>query len=296
MAMEQFLFHLISGAFRIIGLIPRHTAEKLSRHLGRLWFWLDRRHRQVAINNLTYVFGYEKSPSEIRQMARRIFANLVMILFEIGWSHGATSKEIPRHIRFDGVHNLHAAHRKGRGVLVLTGHLGSWELLADAAGMLGYPINVVYRPMDFNPLDKFFERFRTRSGARLFSKAHAMRKILRSLKDNELVGILLDQNSGRRAGVFVDFFGQSACTNKGLAMIAQKTRAPVVPIFLVREADAYRMMIGPEIPLIETGDKNRDVFENTRQYNRVLETMIRRYPEQWFWVHRRWKTRPKNED
>ena len=294
--MERILFHIISGAFRIIGLVPQQTAEKLSRCLGRLWFLLDRRHQQVAINNLTYVFGYEKSPSQIRQMARRIFANIVMILFEIGWSQGGSSKKIARRIRFDGVHYLHQAHRKNRGVLVLTGHLGSWELLADAAGMLGYPINVVYRPLDFKPLDAFFERFRTRSGARLFSKAHAMRKILRSLKDNELVGILLDQNTGRRAGVFVDFFGQSACTNKGLALIAQRMRAPVVPIFLVREADAYRMIVGPEIPLIETGDKDRDVRANTRQYNQVLEIMIRRYPEQWFWVHRRWKTRPKIQD
>jgi len=294
--MKRILFHIISGTFRVIGLIPRRIAEKLSRCLGRLWFLLDRRHQQVAINNLTYVFGYEKSPTQIRQMARRIFANLVMILFEIGWSHRASHEEIVRQIRFDGIHHLRTAYRRGRGVLVLTGHLGSWELLADAAGMLGYPINVVYRPFDFRPLDAFFENFRGRSGAQLFSKAHAMRKILRSLKNNELVGILLDQNTGRRAGVFVDFFGRSACTNKGLALIAQKTGAPVVPIFLVREADAYRMTVGPEVPLIETGDKNRDVSENTRQYNRVLEAMIRRYPEQWFWVHRRWKTRPENED
>jgi len=294
--MEQFLFHIISAVFRVIGLVPLHTAEKLSGWLGRLWFLLDRRHRQVAINNLTYVFGYEKSPGQIRQMARRIFGNLIMILFEVGWSYRAAPEEIARHIRFDGVRHLHAAHRRGQGVLVLTGHLGSWELLADAAGMLGYPINVVYRPFDFEPLDKFFERFRGRSGAQLFSKARSMRKILRSLKKNELVGILLDQNTPRRAGVFVDFFGKPASTNKGLALIAQKTRAPVVPIFLVREADTYRMTVGPEIPLIETGDKHRDLLESTRQYNRVLEAMIYRYPEQWFWVHRRWKTRPKNED
>lgn len=293
--MERFLFHIISAVFRVIGLVPLHTAEKLSWHLGGLWFRLDRRHRQVAINNLTYVFGYEKSPSQIRRMARRIFANLVMILFEIGWAHRASPAEIARHIRFDGAHNLHAAYRRGFGVLVLTGHLGSWELLADAAGMLGYPINVVYRPFDFKALDRFFENFRGRSGARLFSKARSMRKILRSLKNNELVGILLDQNAGRRAGVFVDFFGKSACTNKGLALIAQKTRAPVVPVFLIREARAYRMTVGPEIPLIETGDKQRDLRENTRQYNRVLESMIRRYPEQWFWVHRRWKTRPEKK-
>lgn len=293
--MENLLFHIISAAFRIIGLLPRHTAKMFSRWLGRAWFILDRRHRDVAINNLTYVFGYEKSPTEIRQMARRIFANLVLVLFEIGWAYRSSPREVARHIRIDGLLHLHQAYRKGRGVMVLTGHLGSWELLSDAAGILGYSINVIYRPLDFKPLDRFFGHLRSRSGARLFPKASAMRKVLRSLQNNELVGTLLDQNSVRRAGVFVDFFGKSACTNKGLALIVQKTRSPVVPIFLVRESDKYRMIIGPEIPLVLTGDKSRDVEENTRRFNRVIESMIRRYPEQWFWVHRRWKTRPLNE-
>jgi len=293
--MENLLFHIISALFRVIGLIPQHAAAKLSRCLGGIWFVLDRRHRAVAINNLTYVFGCEKSPTEIRQMARRIFANLVRILFEIGWAYRCRPQEVVRYIRFDGLLHLHQAFRKGRGVLVLTGHFGNWELLADAAGVLGYPINVIYRPLDFKPLDRFFEHLRGRSGAQLFTKARAMRKVLRSLQNRELVGILLDQNAQRRAGVFVEFFGKTACTNKGLALIAQKTGAPVIPIFLVREADKYRMVIEPEVPLIKTGDKARDVAENTRQYNRVIESMIRRHPEQWFWVHRRWKTRPKNE-
>ena len=245
---------------------------------------------------MTYVFGYEKSPTEIRHMARCIFGNIVRILFEIGWAYGSSPREVVRHIRFDGLIHLHQAYRKGRGVLVLTGHLGCWELLSDAAGVLGYPINVLYRPLDFKPLDRFFENFRSRSGAQLFPKARAMRKVLRSLQSNGLVGILLDQNAQRKAGVFVDFFGKTACTNKGLALIAQKFGAPVLPIFLVREGDRYRMIIEPEVPLIHTGDKARDVLANTRQYNRVLESIIRRYPEQWFWVHRRWKTRPENEE
>jgi len=282
-------------AFRIVGLIPRHKAAMLSRGLGNAWFVLDRRHRKVALDNLTYVFGCEKSPTEIRQMARRIFANLVRVLFEMGWAYRSSPEEVARHVRIDGLIHLQQAYRKGRGVMVLTGHLGSWELLSDAAGVLGYPMNVIYRPLDFKPLDWFFANLRSRSGARLFPKASAMRKVLRSLQDNQLVGTLLDQNSVRRAGVFVDFFGKPACTNKGLALIVQKTRSPVIPIFLVREADKYRMVIGPEIPLSLTGDKNRDMEKNTRQFNRVIEAMIRRYPEQWFWVHRRWKTRPLNE-
>lgn len=293
--MNRALFYLISIFFTMLGLVPRNAAVRWSRGLAGLWFAIDGRHRRVAINNLTYVFGCEKSPIEIRRMARRVFANIVMVLFEVGWLYRSRPGSLAVKIRFEGLPHLQQAIQKGRGVLVLTGHLGNWELLANAAGLLGYPVNVVYRPLDFEPLDLFFRRLRGRQGADLLPKAQAMRGILRKLGRKELVGILLDQNAGRHAGVFVDFFGRPACTNKGLALVARRLKAPVVPIFLVREDSAYRMIVQPEVPLILTGDKDRDVEANTRRYNQVLESMIRRYPEQWFWVHRRWKTRPRGQ-
>jgi KDO2-lipid IV(A) lauroyltransferase len=288
-------YRLISGAFLLIGLVSRHRAVSLSRHLALLWYALDRRHREVATNNLTYVFGCEKSPAQIRQMARRVFAHIVFILFEIGWMHRAPAHGLTGRVRLEGLENLRRAYKDGRGVLILTGHLGNWEILANAAGLLGFPLNVVYRPMDFLPLDLFFRNLRGRFGARLLSKRSAARDILRALHRRELVGILLDQNAGRRAGVFVDFFGKPACTNRGLALMAQRTGAPVVPMFLVREGDAYRMIAAPPVQWVRTGDRSRDIRVNTRRYNQVLESFIRRYPEQWFWVHRRWKTRPKKE-
>jgi len=290
--MNRVLYHMISLVFTVLGLVPRHAARRLSRGLAGIWFICDGRHRRVTINNLTYVFGYEKSPIEIRRMARRVFANIVMILFEVGWLYRCQPGEMAANIRFEGLDHLRRAYKKGRGVLVLTGHLGNWELLANAAGFLGYPINVVYRPLEFEPLDYFFGQLRSRQGAHLLPKAQAMRGILRKINGKELVGILLDQNTSRQAGVFVDFFGKPACTNKGLALVAKRRKVPVVPIFMVREGDKYRMIIRPEVPLIVSGDNVRDAEANTRQYNRVLESMIRRYPEQWFWVHRRWKTRP----
>jgi len=122
-----------------------------------------------------------------------------------------------------------------------------------------------------------------------------MRPILKGLKNKELIGILLDQNTHRNAGVFVDFFGPPACTNEGLALLALRTETPVIPLFCMREGDRFRVEFGSALPLVRTGDKGRDIKINTRQYNRALEEIIRRYPEQWFWVHQRWKTRPKNE-
>lgn len=293
---QRFGFLLTAGGFTLLGLLPRNAAAAFCRTLARLWFALDRRHRRIAINNLTYVFGYEKSPVEIRAMARRVFVNIVWLLYEIGWAYRTPAAEIERSIRFSGLAHLRQAWEKGRGVLVLTAHLGSWELLVSAAAMLGYPVNIVYRPLDAKPLDLFFRKLRGRYKAQLLPKARAMRPLLKALRQRELVGILLDQNARRREGVFVDFFGKPASTNAGLALVARRTGAPVLPMFLVREGRRYRMVIEPEVPLVATGDKAGDIRANTRRYNQALESVIRRYPEQWFWVHQRWKRKPRDND
>ena len=292
--MEKFLYKTIVLLFSVIGLIPRYKALKIADFLGRLWFALDKRHRDVALKNLTHVFGMEKNASEIRRLARRIFRNLVFIIFEIGWLQRLQEKKFSKYFHVHGLHYLKNAHKKGKGVLVLTGHMGNWELLSMAAAMLGYPMSAIYRPLDFKPLDLFFVNLRGHYGAGLYPKKNAMRPILRGLKKGELIGILLDQNTSVKSGVFVDFFNRKACTNKGLALIALGTDTPVVPLFLLREEDGYRVEFGPEVTIIRTGDKEKDIKANTRQYNRVIEDVIRRYPEQWFWVHRRWKTQNSN--
>ena len=285
-------FLLTAGGFTLLGLLPRGAAVMLCRTAARLWFALDRRHRRIAINNLTYVFGYEKSPDEIRGMARHVFVNIVWILYEIGWAYRTPSRKIERCIRFSGLPHLRQALEKGRGVLVLTGHLGNWELLVNAAAMLGYPANIVYRPLDSKGMDLFFRKLRGRYNARLLPKDRAIRPILKALRQGELVEFMFDQHPRRKQGVFVDFFGKPACTHAALALMALRTGAPVLPMFLVREGRRYRVVIGPELPLIDTGDRERDVAANTRRYNQALESIIRRYPEQWFWVHRRWKKQP----
>ena len=292
---QQFGYMLTAGGFTLLGLLPRNAAAALCRTTARIWFVLDSRHRRIAINNLTYVFGYEKSPVEIRAMARQVFVNIVWILFEIGWAYRTPGREIERYIRFSGLDHLRQALEKGRGVLVLTGHLGNWELLVNGAAMLGYPANIVYRPLDSRGMDLFFRKLRGRYKARLLPKDKALRPMLKALRQGELVEFMFDQNPRRRQGVYVDFFGKPACTHAALALMALRTGAPVLPMFLVREGRCYRVVIGPELPLIDTGDRDRDVAANTRRYNQALESVIRRYPEQWFWVHRRWKKQPMEE-
>lgn len=285
-------YHLIARGFFLLGLIPRKTADRLAGVLGRIWFALDRRHREVAIENLTRAFGAEMPPDRIRALARDVFCSLMKIVFEIGWALHIKDADIRRCFRFTGMANLLAAMQQKKGVLVLTAHLGNWELLLTAAGRVGLPISAIYRPMEFEPLDRFFRQLRSRNGASLFPKKKAMRKVLRSLRDNKLVGILLDQNTGASQGVFADFFGEPAGTNKGLALLARETGTPVVPMFLVREKGFFRVICGPQLPRIKTRDKTKDIEASTQLYNKVIEDKIRSYPDQWFWVHRRWKTKP----
>jgi len=289
---QNIAYGLIANFFKLIGMIPRQWAYRLSHFIGLIFFHVDRKHQKIALSNLTNAFKNEKDNHEIRKIAKQVFKNLALILFEIGWSLTLTKKEFSKHFIVDGLSRLETAHKKGKGVLVFSAHAGNWELVPVASTRIGYQISILFRPLDFPPLNRFFLTIRSRFGANMVSTARSMRKILQNLKQGGLIGILMDQNVDWYEGVFVDFFGRRACTNKGLALLALKTRAPVIPIFLVREKTGFRVEIGEEIPLIKTGDKIKDIEANTQQYNNAIEAFVRRYPDQWFWVHQRWKTRP----
>ena len=290
--LQKIAYRVIKILFKLIGLIPRKLAFRLGNLMGQILFLADRKHRKIALNNLTCAFGNEKNPYEIRILARRVFKNLGQIVFEIGWSLRIERKDFQKYFNIQGLSNYRNAYKKGKGVLLLTAHMGNWELLSIIMAMAGYPVSVLYRPLDFFLLDRFFAMLRGRFGAELIPSAQSMRKILRSLKYGKVVGMLMDQNVDWYEGVFVDFFGHRACTNKGMALLARRTEAPVIPVFLVREKSGFMAEFGSEIPLIKTEDIRKDLEANTQQYNRIIEDFVRRYPDQWFWVHQRWKTKP----
>lgn len=283
---------LIVRLVTALGRIPRPLARRLGDGLGTAGFRLDRRHRNIALDNLALALGDELDPRQRWELAKAVYRNLGQVLFEVGWSLAAAAAELDRHIRIEGLEHYRAAFEKGKGVLAITGHLGNWELLSIVADRTRIPINVVYRPLDFTPLNLFFETLRGRFGARLIPTSHAMIRIARALKRKEAVAILMDQSADWYDGVWVDFFGHRTCTNKGMALIALKSRAPVLPVFLYREETGFRAEFGPEIPLVVTGDKTKDIETNTLNFGKAVEAGIRRHPEQWFWVHRRWKKRP----
>jgi KDO2-lipid IV(A) lauroyltransferase len=214
------------------------------------------------------------------------------MLFEIAWFWRLSRDDFDKYFRIDGLSHYTNALKKNKGVLILTAHVGNFELMTVFSGMTGCPIHIIYRPLDFRPLDEFFVNLRTQFGGEVIPKNRSMRRILTGLSKGEAFAFLMDQNVDWYDGVFVEFFGRRACTNKGLALLALKTEAPVVPLFLVREGSGFRVEVGPEAPLVKTGDKRKDLEANTQQYNSIIEGIVRRYPDQWFWVHQRWKTRP----
>ena len=282
----------ISALVRMLGSIPRPLACFLADGLGLFWYRVDRRHREIALTNLNRAFGDEMSPQAIRRLERRVFQQLARVLFELGWYRRANLQQLQDAVRIDGLSHYRSAAARGKGVLALTCHLGAWEYLSIAGTMVDARINVLYRPLSYPPLERFFRESRSRFGARLIPAAPSMRKILSALHRGESVLMLMDQNFDCHEGVFVDFFGHRACTNKGMALLARATEAPVLPVFMIRQGLGYTAEFGPEIPLIKTEDKTKDIEANTLAYNRAIEAVIRRYPEQWFWVHQRWKTRP----
>lgn len=283
---------LIKALIISLGYVPRKFAVLLAKLAGWIWFVVDERHRKVALDNLNHAFGHEKSRSEIKELAQRVFHQCAMLLFEIGWSFRVSGDDFLRHCNVEGLSHVKAALEKGKGVIVFSAHTGNWEFVPVPIALAGLPQNVIYRPLDFRPADRVIYEYRTRFGARMTPKRNSMRSVLKSLENNECVGMLLDQDAGLTAGVFADFFGRPACTNKGLALLALKTGAAVIPAFTARVGSTFLIEYQEEIPLINTGDKEKDIEANTQQYNKKIEAFVRRYPEQWLWIHRRWKNQP----
>jgi KDO2-lipid IV(A) lauroyltransferase len=250
----------------------------------------------VVLGNLSRAFGTEKTLIERKRIARSVFTNIARIPFDIGWSMKLSVNDFMQHCSLIGIDHVRKAHAKGKGVLILTLHMGNWEFLPTTFISKGLNVSLVYRPLDFKPADEFFYHYRRRFGGNPIPKKKSMRKILAALKRQECVGILLDQDSGLNAGVFADFFGHPACTNKGLALVAQKTGAPVIPVYIISRGERFEVVVGPEIVPITSDRKENDVASNTQTYNHVLESIIRQHPEQWLWLHKRWKTQQKIGD
>ena len=288
---DDTIYRLIKFCIRIIGTIPRPVARRISNFIGRLWYAIDQRHRTVVLENIGHAYGSTMTNLEIKKMARQIFKNIAGMLFEVSWAYNLKPDQLAEHISFKGWKHLEAAISKNRGVLTLTCHMGNWELLCWGVSMRLKDTGVIYRKLDYPPLDRFMLEYRERFGAKLIPLKRASRKVDELFAEKYVVGTLFDQSVDWYQGCYVDFFGRLACTNRGVASLVMRTGVPVVPMFIIRDKENFIIEFLPEVPTVVTDDRTKDLEVNTQNYTSAVETIIRRCPEQWFWVHNRWKTK-----
>jgi KDO2-lipid IV(A) lauroyltransferase len=279
-----------------LGALPRAAAIRFAQAVGALARTLRPRLNRHAENNLRLAFP-DLDERERERILRGVFSNLGRLLGEISQFPRFNRNNISSIVVYEGLENFLAARDEGRGVILLTGHIGAWELSVFAHSLYGYPMSFLKRNVD-NPLvERLAESYRLRHGNRSIDKRGSVREILKTLKAGGVVGILADLNATREEGVFVDFFGMPASTTAGVATLALRTGAVVLPGYIVwdDEAKIHRLHFEKPIETISTGNQKEDVIANTQRYTKALEEIIRRYPDQWLWIHRRWKTRPEGE-
>jgi KDO2-lipid IV(A) lauroyltransferase len=296
-ARQRLEYRLLRLLVVVMGLLPRTIARDVGAGIGTFAWTMLRRLRRVGLRNLEIAFP-ERSSAERKAILRGVYRSLGRQIGEFCKMAGYTREQADRFIRYEGLAHYLAAVEKGRGVLVLTGHLGAWELSSFYHSLSGYPMSLVIRRLD-NPLvDSFVNAIRCRHGNRVIHKDDFARGLLTAMQRNETVGILMDTNMTPPQGIFVPFFGVEACTASGMARVALRSGAAVLPGFLVWEQTErqYVLRFGPEIDLMRTGDAEHDIVANTALFTAAIEATIRRYPEQWLWMHRRWKTRPEGEE
>jgi KDO2-lipid IV(A) lauroyltransferase len=281
---------------KILGLMPRRLARAFAIGIGGVVYLLHFRLREVGMRNLEMALP-EKSEVERARILRGVFTSLGRQLAELCQFPKYTKDNVENVVVYDGLENYQRAYARGKGVLFLTAHFGGWELSAFAHSLHGHWLHVVMRPMDNEYLDRMLQGYRTMHGNKVVPKDDFVRGLLAAMKAGETVGILMDTNMTPPQGVFVDFFGIPACTASGLARIALRTDAAVVPGFTIWDEalGKYRLRFDPAVELARTGDLEADIVANTQKFTKVIEDYVRKYPEQWLWVHRRWKTRPEGQ-
>jgi KDO2-lipid IV(A) lauroyltransferase len=276
--------------------LPMPAARALSRGVAAVVRLLTPGWRSIADRNLRLAFP-ESDPAQRGRITAGVYRNLAAVLLSVARLPRLTPDNISEWIDYEGLEHYEEALERGRGVLFMTAHLGNWELSAYAHALFGHPMHVMVRPLDNPLLDRLLERYRTGCGNRTVRKSDAGLRVLRALRKNEAVGILIDQNTAGEDGVFVDFFGVKARATNGLAQIAMRSGATVIPGFALWEAKLGRYVLRfyPPLEMASTGNEAEDLVTNTQRCQSFLEKVIREYPDQWLWIHRRWKTRPAGE-
>ncbi len=291
-----FIYLILKGFSFLINLLTESVALWVGRQMGNVAYYLDWDHRNVALQNLRIAFGQEKSEKERRSIAKRNFQHMGMMVIEFFRILGMDTEAYKRKVSVEGLEEALKLLEKKKGGLLLIGHFGNWELMGIMSKVIQIPILAIAKPIKQNEkLYRFILGIRDKAGLKIVSPENATQKVLQALSKNWLVAVLIDQRAKRSRGVWVDFFGKKAPTMPGLAVMAIRSGAPVVPAFMIRNGfEKHRLVVKKPVELVLTGDMEKDVGINMQRFTRVLESMIREYPDHWIWIHRRWER--KKED
>jgi len=295
--MIAWLQYAVAWTFvKTLGALPRTVGRSLGAAGAQALLFLRPKLRKTAELNLRLAFP-DWSEAQRRAVMKGMTRNLGWMAAEFARFPRYTAANIESVVILDGHENFLAGQGRGKGVIYLTGHIGAWELSSFAHALYGFPLHYMARPLDNGPLDALVNKYRGLSGNKPIFKNESARQVLRVLKEAGTIGILADQNTMPEEGVWVDFFGTSACTTTGIARVALHTGAAVVPGYAYWDENLrkYRLRFEPPVELVRSGDAEDDVLENTRRFAKVIEDIIRKHPEQWIWIHARWKNRPKGE-
>ena len=284
---------------RIIGFLlyplPLRVSVKLGALMGRAAFYIIPKERKKALDHLGMAFADKKSQGEIRETAVKVFSNLGRNAAEWLNYPKLDKRWFEKNVTTQGFERLLEAHKRKKGVIILTGHFGNWELLAAYLGLFGCKGAIIARKIYVEQFNTFFVKMRGHFGHENIYRDESPKRVLKFLRDGGYMGVLPDQDVDSLEGVFVDFFGKPAYTPTSPVKLAIKTGAALMPSLLLRTGGRFTFFVDNEIKLDITGDKERDVLVNTAKWMNVFEKYIRKYPDQWVWMHRRWKTRPQEE-
>jgi KDO2-lipid IV(A) lauroyltransferase len=293
---ENLEYWLVLAVARPLGRMPRGLARLAAGLIAWGVYRLLSRLRRVGERNLSMALP-ELSGAERKRILRGVYRHLGWQLVEFCRMARYTPENTRGWMRTEGLDHYRAAKARGKGVLVLTGHLGAWELSSFYHSLMGHPMGMVIRRLDNRRLDDFVNGIRCLHGNCVLHKDDFGRGLLTAMRSEQTVGILMDTNMTPPQGAFVKFFGMEACSATGLAHVALKTGAAVLPGFMLWEAAERRYVLhfGPELEFARTGDAQGDILAATQRCTQAIEEWVRRYPDQWLWIHRRWKTRPAGE-
>lgn len=288
---RYFLYYLGRVAAFFIYLLPVRVGTAIAGFLGCCAFLVLSKYRNIAIDNLTKVFGNEKSAEEIRVIARKVFENLGKNACETINFPKINKKNIDSLVRIDGIEIVDQSFARGKGTIILASHFGNWELLGLTFRIKDYPGVTIGRRIYFYKYDNYLNYLRRSQDVNVIYRDESPKKMLRVLKDNKILGIVADQDVDSVDGVFVNFFGMPAYTPAGPVGLARVSGASIIPVFMIRQDGHHVMKIEKPIELADTGNKEADLVTNTQRWSLIVESYIRHYPEQWVWIHRRWKTK-----